>query len=189
MLPTPECSFQIVLSALLCQLQGARGDGLDDWNGSAKGDAIASGGFAPVEQAVNPFDGGLLGIAGFDDGGSGGDRDANLLACRVGGRFGDQNAAAIGEGFQPDGGDIVDDHEKLFAAPASEGVSGAQMVGDGFADGAQGVVAGIVAEVIVHQFEVIDVKHQDSDGAAEELDLLNRLFDLQLRITAIGHSG
>ncbi len=61
------------------------------------------------------------------------------------------------------------DHDKLFAAVAADDIRLAQLRVNGFDDGAQARIAGLVPEGVVNLFEVIEIDEQQRDRQAARL--------------------
>ena len=62
-------------------------------------------------------------------------------------------------------GEAVDQDAELVAAEAGDDVAGAQVGAEARRDRAQQLVAGVVAEAVVDQLEVVEVEEEDPDRA------------------------
>ena len=63
-------------------------------------------------------------------------------------------------------GEAVDQDAELVAAEAGDDVAGAQVGAQARGDRAQQLVAGVVAEAVVDQLEVVEVEEEDPDRRA-----------------------
>ena len=62
-------------------------------------------------------------------------------------------------------GEVLADDEELVAAEAAHGVRGPDALRQALCDGGEDEVAGLVAELVVHQLEVVDVDEQHGHQA------------------------
>ena len=72
-------------------------------------------------------------------------------------------------------GEAVDQDPELVAAEAGDDVAGAQVRAQPRGDRAQQLVAGVVAEAVVDQLEVVEVEEDDPDRGAGDRRPLQRL--------------
>ena len=57
-------------------------------------------------------------------------------------------------------GQVLADDEELVTAEAPDGVGGAHALGESLGDGGEDEVTGFVAQLVVHELEVVDVDEQ-----------------------------
>ena len=87
------------------------------------------------------------------------------------------------------GAEIGDDNGELVAANTGEGVGRAQGAGEAFGDGAEQLIAGGVAEGVIHQLEAIEVEHDEAGAAAAARALEKRLRKPIVKEPAIWQAG
>ena len=73
--------------------------------------------------------------------------------------------------------DVLDDHRKFITAEARDRVGAAQRPGEQFADGLDQLVAGLVAERVVHQLEIVDIDQHQRDRLAVPVCTDQRVFE------------
>ncbi len=86
-------------------------------------------------------------------------------------------------------GEAVDQDPELVAAEAGDDVAGAQVRAQPRRDGAQQGVAGVVAEAVVDQLEVVEVEEEDPDRRAGDRGAAERVVDRVDEAEPVGQAG
>ena len=86
-------------------------------------------------------------------------------------------------------GEPVDQDPELVAAEAGDDVAGAQVGAQPRRDGAQQGVAGVVAEAVVDQLEVVEVEEEDPDRRAGDRGAAERVVDRVDEAEPVGQAG
>ena len=86
-------------------------------------------------------------------------------------------------------GEAVDQDPELVAAEAGDDVAGAQVGAQPRRDRAQQGVAGVVAEAVVDQLEVVEVEEEDPDRRAGDGRALQRVVERVDEAEAVGQAG
>ena len=86
-------------------------------------------------------------------------------------------------------GEAVDQDPELVAAEAGDDVAGAQVGAQPRGDGAQQGVAGVVAEAVVDELEVVEVEEEDPDRRAGDRGAAERVVDRVDEAEPVGQAG
>ena len=86
-------------------------------------------------------------------------------------------------------GETVDQDPELVAAEAGDDVAGAQVGAQPRRDGAQQGVAGVVAEAVVDELEVVEVEEEDPDRRAGDRGAAERVVDRVDEAEPVGQAG
>src|SRR5581483_3975538 len=84
---------------------------------------------------------------------------------------------------------ILDDGEELVAADAGDGVGVARTNAEPRSQGAQQLISGIVAELVVDGFEAIEINTENGEEAAAPLGTRQSLLQTVFRNRAVGQAG
>ena len=101
----------------------------------------------------------------------------------------DENTQAISQFPEGRRGNVSDDPDELFSAPAAVEVEGAGVVSKGVGDEFENLVPHIVSMGVVDGFEMVDVYEEDSKGNFVSTVLLESAFQFPFNTGPIGELG